>query len=416
MKIYGLNSLTKVFTVLLSSFVIISCEDKTPGIPPAVGEISHTIGGIVSDIRGTSIFKDITVELESDGGIALQTKTDTLGAYTFSGLKTPGIYKLKFIGGEGYEDVEESVLLENEGNTVQCKYVDVQLPVVYSETVKPEEETSIEIRSTYKSVSDVFLSFPVGAVDAESGIRIVQLPYVNVPVETDGKVVEAREVPPFFILKILPSSGSSELKQPMTLTIGTIIKNETYLKFLSLYKLENDQWKKQDAEVIFNADENRYEVSMATFGTYMLAPQVNVSIMKSTKAVPTVNNGIFYNDSDDPMKINKIRYKRYSGWEFVETPSNAARSAGIKDRNNAGTVLTQLIVSSLRCGEKYSTWHEFYLTDYTLPYGTRLTMAGTQEYENLVYSFTLNEGGTDKVVNLEMNRYGNCKFVMSTSN
>ena len=59
MKIYGLNSLTKVFTVLLSSFVIISCEDKTPGIPPAVGEISHTIGGIVSDIRGTSIFKDI---------------------------------------------------------------------------------------------------------------------------------------------------------------------------------------------------------------------------------------------------------------------------------------------------------------------------------------------------------------------
>ena len=200
MKIYGLNSLTKVFTVLLSSFVIISCEDKTPGIPPAVGEISHTIGGIVSDIRGTNIFKDITVELESDGGIALQTKTDTLGAYTFSGLKTPGMYKLKFIGGEGYEDVEESVLLENEGNTVQCKYVDVQLPVVYSETVKPEEETSIEIKSTYKSVSDVFLSFPAGAVDAESGIRIVQLPFVNVPVETDGKVVEAREVPPFFIL------------------------------------------------------------------------------------------------------------------------------------------------------------------------------------------------------------------------
>lgn len=416
MKVYGLNSLTKVFTVLLSSLIIISCDDKTPGIPPAVGEISHTIGGIVSDIRGTSIFKDITVELESDGGISLQTKTDTLGAYAFSGLKTPGIYKLKFIGGEGYEDVEESVLLENEGNTVQCKYVDVQLPVVYSGSVKPGEETQIQIKTTYKSVANVFLSFPAGAVDVESGIRIVQLPFVNVPVETKEKIVEAREVPPFFVLKISPSGGNSELKLPMKLTIGTIIKNKTYLKFLSLYKLEDNQWKKQDAEVVFNTDENRYEVSMATFGTYMLAPQINVSVMKSTKTVPTVNNGIFYNDSDDPMKINKIRYKRYSGWEFVETPSNAARSAGIKDRNNAGTVLTQLIVSSLRRGEKYSTWHEFYLTDYTLPYGTKLTMAGTQEYENLVYSFTLSEGGTDKVVNLEMNRYGNCKFVMSTSN
>ena len=354
--------------------------------------------------------------LESENGIDMQTKTDTLGAYVFNGLETPGIYKLKVVPGEGSENIEESVILENKGNTIQCKYVDVQLPSTYSGTVKPEEETQVEIKTSYKSVTKVSLTFPSGSVDAETGISIVQLPFVNVPVETDGKVVEAREVPPFFILKILPSSGSSELKQPMTLTIGTIIKNETYLKFLSLYKLENDQWKKQDAEVIFNADENRYEVSMATFGTYMLAPQVNVSIMKSTKAVPTVNNGIFYNDSDDPMKISKIRYKRYAGWEFVETPSNAARSAGVKDRNNAGTVLTQLIVSSLRRGERYSTWHEFYLTDYTLPYGTRLTMAGTQEFETIVYSFTLVEKGVDKVVNLEINRYGDCEFVMSTSN
>ena len=415
MKIGELKKACKIFVILLSGSVVVSCEDKTPGIPPAVSEISHTIGGIVSDARG-GILKDVTVMLESENGIDMQTKTDTLGAYVFNGLETPGIYKLKVVPGEGSENIEESVILENKGNTIQCKYVDVQLPSTYSGTVKPEEETQVEIKTSYKSVTKVSLTFPSGSVDAETGISIVQLPFVNVPVETDGKVVEAREVPPFFILKILPSSGSSELKQPMTLTIGTIIKNETYLKFLSLYKLENDQWKKQDAEVIFNADENRYEVSMATFGTYMLAPQVNVSIMKSTKAVPTVNNGIFYNDSDDPMKISKIRYKRYAGWEFVETPSNAARSAGVKDRNNAGTVLTQLIVSSLRRGERYSTWHEFYLTDYTLPYGTRLKMAGTQEYENLVYSFTLNEGGTDKVVNIEMNRYGNCKFVMSTSN
>ena len=415
MKIGELKKACKIFVILLSGSVVVSCEDKTPGIPPAVSEISHTIGGIVSDARG-GILKDVTVMLESENGIDMQTKTDTLGAYVFNGLETPGIYKLKVVPGEGSENIEESVILENKGNTIQCKYVDVQLPSTYSGTVKPEEETQVEIKTSYKSVTKVSLTFPSGSVDAETGISIVQLPFVNVPVETDGKVVEAREVPPFFILKILPSSGSSELKQPMTLTIGTIIKNETYLKFLSLYKLENDQWKKQDAEVIFNADENRYEVSMATFGTYMLAPQVNVSIMKSTKAVPPVNNGIFYNDSDDPMKISKIRYKRYAGWEFVETPSNAARSAGVKDRNNAGTVLTQLIVSSLRRGERYSTWHEFYLTDYTLPYGTRLTMAGTQEYENLVYSFTLNEGGTDKVVNIEMNRYGNCKFVMSTSN
>lgn len=415
MKIGELKKACKIFVILLSGSVVVSCEDKTPGIPPAVSEISHTIGGIVSDARG-GILKDVTVMLESENGIDMQTKTDTLGAYVFNGLETPGIYKLKVVPGEGSENIEESVILENKGNTIQCKYVDVQLPSTYSGTVKPEEETQVEIKTSYKSVTKVSLTFPSGSVDAETGISIVQLPFVNVPVETDGKVVEAREVPPFFILKILPSSGSSELKQPMTLTIGTIIKNETYLKFLSLYKLENDQWKKQDAEVIFNADENRYEVSMATFGTYMLAPQVNVSIMKSTKAVPTVNNGIFYNDSDDPMKISKIRYKRYAGWEFVETPSNAARSAGVKDRNNAGTVLTQLIVSSLRRGERYSTWHEFYLTDYTLPYGTRLTMAGTQEFETIVYSFTLVEKGVDKVVNLEINRYGDCEFVMSTSN
>lgn len=145
MKIGELKKACKIFVILLSGSVVVSCEDKTPGIPPAVSEISHTIGGIVSDARG-GILKDVTVMLESENGIDMQTKTDTLGAYVFNGLETPGIYKLKVVPGEGSENIEESVILENKGNTIQCKYVDVQLPSTYSGTVKPEEETQVEIR------------------------------------------------------------------------------------------------------------------------------------------------------------------------------------------------------------------------------------------------------------------------------
>ena len=200
----------------------------------------------------------------------MQTNTDTLGAYVFNGLETPGIYKLKVVPGEGSENIEESVILENKGNTIQCKYVDVQLPSTYSGTVKPEEETQVEIKTSYKSVTKVSLTFPSGSVDAETGISIVQLPFVNVPVKRNEEVTDAESVPPFFIVKILPTGAVQELKQPMQLTIGTIIKNSTYLKWLYLYKLENNEWKRQDVEVSFNSKENRYEVSLSSFGTYCL--------------------------------------------------------------------------------------------------------------------------------------------------
>ena len=62
MKIGELKKACKIFVILLSGSVVVSCEDKTPGIPPAVSEISHTIGGIVSDARG-GILKDVTVML-----------------------------------------------------------------------------------------------------------------------------------------------------------------------------------------------------------------------------------------------------------------------------------------------------------------------------------------------------------------
>lgn len=337
----------------------VGCSDDDPNydnVTPPVVEVSHSISGRVTGMDGTGLAATVSLN-----GTAQQTQAD--GTFAFEGVAA-GSYTLKAEAegkqakettvsvtgsGEGANAVW-NVALPNVGTTVEINATGTTEASVASETVEGNEEGAVTV--------DV--EVPEQALPEGSSIIITPI------YSLEEAMTRATESVMLIGTNLECTDASATLQQPIALTYDV---DAEIAESITVQKLVNGQWVNAEATV----EDGKVTVFADQFTSYTLLFGADVTSSTSSESLSFAQSSWdnLYGSGD--MAVENASFTYHIGTEITSTGTNRVSAYLIE-------ILARM------AGASVTTATGSYPLNVTLPVGTALDIAGTQQVTTLTVS------------------------------
>lgn len=338
------------------------CSDDDPdysNVTPPTVKVSHSISGRVTGMDGNGLAATVSLD-----GTAAQTKAD--GTFSYEGVSV-GSHTLT-AEAEGKQTVETTVsvtengeganvvwnvVLPNTGTTVEINAVGTTEASVTSETVEGNDEGAVTVDVTV----------PEQALPEGSSIIIT-------PIYSQAGAVavmtRAAEDVMLIGTNVQCSDEEATLQEPIALTYDV---DAEVAQSITVQKYVDGQWVAAD----FTVEGDQVTVFADQFTSYTLSFNADVTSSTATEAL------VFTQDSWDnlyganDMTVGDASFTYHIGTEITATGTNRITAYLIE-------ILARL------SGASVTTATGSYPLNVTLPVGTALDIAGTQQVTTLTVS------------------------------
>ena len=335
------------------------CSDDDPDYsnvtPPAV-KVSHSISGRVTGMDGTGLAATVSLngtaqQTQADGTFAFESVA--AGSYMLTaeaeGKQTKETTVSVSESGEG-ANVVWNVALPNVGTTVEINASGTTETSVASETVEGNDEGTVTV--------DV--EVPEQALPEGSSIIITPI------YSLEEAMTRATESVMLIGTNLACTDESATLQQPITLTYDV---DAEIAGSITVQKLVNGQWVNAEATV----EDDKVTVFADQFTSYTLLFGADVTSSTSSEPLSFAQSSWdnLYGSGD--MTVENASFTYHIGTEITSTGTNRVSAYLIE-------ILARL------AGASVTTVTGSYPLNVTLPVGTALDIAGSQQVTTLTVS------------------------------
>ena len=355
-----------------TSLIFTSCsQGEDPVTPPIIPEVVVTYGidGVVTDIKNKPL-PGVTVNLSGTAETIVSTDAD--GVFAFTKLAKKGAYTLS-LNKEAYNNIIKKINLKND--LISVAIVLPFTPVEVEVAAGKDNNVILDESKTNLTDLSVELAITEGALKADETISVTQ--------STDP--IDAEPIS-FIVLHYQPDGLVFEKPCIISIpnTLGEYTISTPQLQYLNT---KTNKWEVQKQAVTFA--NNKYNTEINHFSCYKIDGHSTIrATVASTKDISfeSIDNLNGYK----AVEVKDLPYVSQRGTVYVISPAEAAKKAGINNKN-----VIQMMEVAIAANTALTKVKEVYGANTTLPVGVRMDIVGKQSFSTVEHEFRFVKEGKE---------------------